>query len=196
MKKNRVLAVFLGVLICLTLGELIYFVWLRKTSRPSYKPTAQDLAEIKRARLLAEKGKIDYDERQAVLAAEATKTADLKSFSQKENCYVFSQTETEQGIASKKEKEGLITIESEGQLQSVEEIRINNCQFFKLGFVYSEPFFLNLPKDLFLETENGRVNAGFLEQYIGRRIRLGLEYEKQAENLVIKNWLFTRFYVD
>ena len=196
MKRNKILAVFLGVLIFLTLVELVYFVWLRKSSKTSYKPTAQDLAEIKRSKQLAQKGEADYNDRQVVLAAEATKTADLKPFSQNQNCYVFSQDQVEQGVASKKEKDGLITIESEGRLQSVEEITTNNCQFFKLGFVYSEPFFLNLAKDLFLETENGKVNAGFLKQYLGRRVRLGLEYEKQGQDFVIKNWLFIRFYVE
>lgn len=197
MKKRNLLISFFVFLLCLTIVELFYFFKLKKKIVPQlHKLTKEELAEIKRVKRLSEKGKEDFEARQLIIAAEATKTADFKAFSQLQYCYLLSEKEITPGLVYGDIRNGLLYREYEGVLDKVEEFNKKGCSFFKLTLSYAEPFYLFFPSDLFLETKQGKVNASFLNNYLGRRVRLALEYKQQDDGFVIKNWKFVRFYVE
>jgi len=181
------------VLIIFVIFEFIYFYWLKR--KGVNKLTKEQLLEKERIVVLAKKGEADYISRQKVIKDEISGADKIEPFSQPESCYIFPQGDFEEKSVYKGKVGNLIQYDFEGILEQAGEFTDKGCNYFKLKLSYVSPYEILLPNDIFLKTNAGETNGKFLGQYLGRRIRLGFSFEEQGDNLTMKEWRFTRFYV-
>lgn len=189
---------FIFILIIVFIFGLLFLHQLQDINFFGLKWLTSDHKKAEKLRRpdLEEKGKQDWQVWQTILDSEATKTANLTAFSQAETCYIVPQNQGEAGIVYQDKKADLLTIEYEGRLNRITQVNKDGCNLFQADFVSQSPFTLYLPYDFFMERKGAQVNAAYLNEYIGRRIRLSFDYQIQTEGIKLIKWNFTRLYVE